>query len=627
MNGITIKEIIEENAKKFAKKNALLRKIGIRWVGITYRDLLSQVKDLGTSLVKMGMKKGDRIALLTHNCPEWAISYLAIITNNGIVVPVDKELKAQELRHILEDSGSKFIIVTEELLPKIEEIHQSLKSLKKIILITNLTKDITIPDEIKDDMKRIERAWQSLIAKIKKEHESEIKKIEDLWLSLDKRLKDARIKKDSLVIEKRNRFLDFTKGLYEGTDVATGVVHFENLFGNEDIIENEMGYNETIAILYTSGTTGKSKGVMLTNENIITNFKGVVELMQVDDKILTLSVLPINHVYESTCGVIIPILLGGTVAFAESLLKVAQNLNEVKPNFFLGVPALYQALYTRMSQKVNSSLAGRLMNSNAITRKVIQKKIKKELGGSDIAFISGGGPFDPSLQEGLRKLGLNIFNGYGITETAPLVAVNSVVGGDRLGSVGKVMPEVEIKIENPNENGEGEIFIKGPNVMKGYFNNPKATKEVLTDGWYHSGDLGYLDDDNYLFVLGRVKNLIVTGKGKNIYPEEVETELERSPFIEEAMVYAHNLGTTGEEVRAVVYLNQDMLEAHAVKEGKKELEKSEIHTLIRDEIKRCCSNLADYKRVKEFMIRDEEFPKTSTRKIKRYAVEEAIKVN
>jgi long-chain acyl-CoA synthetase len=189
------------------------------------------------------------------------------------------------------------------------------------------------------------------------------------------------------------------------------------------------------------------------------------------------------------------------------------------------------------------------------------------------------------------------------------------------------MPGVEVKIHDPNNKGEGEIWIKGPNVMKGYYNNPKATEDALTDGWYHSGDLGYIDDENYLFVLGRAKNLIVTGKGKNIYPEEVEGELERSPYIEEAMVYAHRPGTTDEEVRAVVYLNQEMLDAYAKDEGKEELEKSEIHTLIRDEIRKYCDNLADYKRVKEFMIRDEEFPKTSTRKIKRYAVEEAIKVN
>lgn len=627
MEGTTINTILKENAQRFAKKDALLRKVGDHWMGITYRDLLSKVRDLGTGLIGLGMKKGDRIALLTPNCPEWVISYFAVITNNAIIVPIDKELKAQELKHILEDSGAKFIIVTEDLVYKIEEIHQSLTYLKKIILITDVTKDINIPNEILGDMKKIEDAWQSLINKIKIEYESEIKKIEKLWLSMDERLKSIRIKKDSLVIEKRNRFFDFTRGLYETSGDTTDLVHFENLFGNEDFIENEIGYNDTIAILYTSGTTGKSKGVMLTNENIITNFKGVVKLMEVDDKIRTLSVLPINHVYESTCGVLIPIFLGGTVAFAESLLKVAQNLNEVKPNFFLGVPALYQALYTRMSQKVNSSLVGRVMNSNSLTRKIIQKKIKQEFGGSNISFISGGGSLDPSLQDGLRKLGLNIYNGYGITETAPLVAVNSIVGGDRLGSVGKVMPEVDVKINDPNNKGEGEIWIKGPNVMNGYYNNPKATEEALSDGWYHSGDLGYIDEDNFLFVLGRVKNLIVTGKGKNIYPEEVEGELERSPFIEEAMVYAHKPGTTDEEVRAVVYLNQEMLEAHAKDEGKLELEKSEIHTLIRDEIRKYCDNLADYKRVKEFMIRDEEFPKTSTRKIKRYAVEEIIKVN
>jgi long-chain acyl-CoA synthetase len=627
MEEITISEILEQNAKKFAKKNALLSKVGNRWEGITYKDLLSKVRDLGTSLVKMGMKKGDRIALLTTNCPEWAISYLAVVTNNAIIVPIDKELKAQELRHILDDSTAKFIIITDNLFPKIEEILPSLSNLEKVILITDASKDINIPDELRDDIKKIEEIWQSIIIKVKKEYETEIKEIEKLWLSIDERLKDVKVKKDSLIIEKRNRFLDFTRGLHEVSDTVTELVHFENLFGNDSFVISEMGYSDTMAILYTSGTTGRSKGVMLSNENIMTNFRGIIKLMSVDESMRTLSVLPINHVYESTCGVLIPILLGGTVAFAESLLKVSQNLKEIKPNFFLGVPALYQALYTKMSQNVNSSLAGRVMNSNALTRKVIQSKVKKELGGNKITFISGGGSLDASLQDGLRKLGLNIFNGYGITETAPLVAVNSVVGGDRLGSVGKVMPDVEVKINNPNENGHGEIWIKGSNVMKGYFNNPESTKEALTDGWYHSGDLGYLDDDNFLFVLGRIKNIIVTGKGKNIYPEEVEAELENSPFIEEIMVYAHRPGTTDEEVRAIVYLNQDMLELHAKKEGKKELEKTEIHSLIKGEIRKYCDNLAEYKRVKEFMIRDEEFPKTSTRKIKRYAVEEIIKVN
>jgi len=627
MEEMTIAEILEQNAKKFAKKNALLSKVGNRWEGITYKDLLSKVKDLGTSLAKMGMKKGDRIALLTPNCPEWVISYLAVVTNSAIIVPIDKELKAQELRHILDDSTAKFIIISDNLFPKIEEILPSLSNLEKVILITDVSKDINIPDELRDDIKKIEEAWQSIVTKVKKEYETEINEIEKLWLSIDERLKDVKIKKDSLIIEKRNRFLDFTRGLHEVSDTITELVHFENLFGNDAFVKSEMGYSDTMAILYTSGTTGRSKGVMLSNENIMTNFKGIVKLADVDDTMRTLSVLPINHVYESTCGVLIPILLGGTVAFAESLLKVSQNLKEIKPNFFLGVPALYQALYTKMSQNVNSSLAGRVMNSNALTRKIIQSKVKKELGGSNITFISGGGSLDPSLQDGLRKLGLNIFNGYGITETAPLVAVNSVVGGDRIGSVGKVMPDVEVKINNPNENGDGEIWIKGSNVMKGYFNNPESTKEVLTDGWYHSGDLGYLDKDNFLFVLGRIKNIIVTGKGKNIYPEEVETELGKSPFIEEVMVYAHKPGTTDEEVRAVVYLSQDMLEIHAKQEGKTELEKAEIHSLIKSEIRKYCDNLAEYKRVKEFMIRDEEFPKTSTRKIKRYAVEEIIKVN
>ncbi len=626
MEELTMKEILENSAKKFPEKDALLKKVRNEWVGITYKGLQEKVRDLGTGLVKMGMKKGDRIALLTPNCPEWAISYLAIAIHNGICVPIDKELKAQEIQHILEDSGAMAVILTQEYLGRIEEIYSSLPDLKKVILIPDIPTEVTMPESLNREIGKIEEAWRSLSEKIRNEYNSDIKNIENLWNGFEEKLKTLKIKKNDLVITKRNQFLEFTKGLFQAGGVIPDIIYFDELFGNGDFIKTEMGYRDVIAILYTSGTTGKSKGVMLTNENMITNFRGVEELMQVDDSIRVLSVLPINHVYESSCGVLAPLYFGGTVAFAESLLKVAQNLNEIKPNFFLGVPALYQALYTRMSQKVNASIAGRIMNSNPITRKVVAKKIKSELGG-DITFISGGASLDPTLQEGLRHFGINIYNGYGITETAPLVAVNSIVGGDRLGSVGKVMPGVEVKIHDPNEEGIGEIWIKGPNVMKGYFNNPKATAEAITDGWYHSGDLGYVDKDNFLYVMGRAKNLIVTGKGKNIYPEEVEGELERSPFIAEVMVYAHKPGTTGEEVRAVVHLNQEALDNYAKENDKKELTKDEIHDIAKSEIRKYCSNLADYKRVKEFIIRDEEFPKTSTRKIKRYAMDEVISVD
>jgi long-chain acyl-CoA synthetase len=623
---LTMKDILENSARRFPEKDALLKKVGNQWVPIKYKDLLVMAKDFGTSLVAMGMERGDRVAVLTPNCPEWVVSYFATVINNGIVVPIDKELKAQEIRHILTDSGAKIIILTSEYLSHVEEIHESLPDLKKVILITDTPSEISMPKEVKTEMHRIERAWLALVQKIKKEHEADIKEIEGLWLGFEEKLKTLKMKKDSHIIERQNQFLEFARGISSAPGAAPDISYYDELFGNSTFTERKMEYTDTIAILYTSGTTGKSKGVMLANENLVTNFIGVKHLMQLDDSIRVLSVLPINHVYESTCGVLAPLFLGGTVAFAESLLKVAQNLNEIKPNFFLGVPALYQALYTRMTAKINASIAGRIMNSNPVTRGIVASKIKKELGGN-ISFISGGASLDPALQKGLRNLGLSIYNGYGITETAPLVAVNSKVGGDRLGSVGKVMPDVEIKIDKPSEDGVGEIWIKGPNVMRGYHNNPEATKEALTDGWYHSGDLGYIDKDNFLFVMGRMKSLIVTGKGKNVYPEEVEAELLKSPYIAEAMVYAHKPGTTDEEVRAVVYLSQDALDEYAKKNNVKELSKKEVYNLIRAEVKEYCANLADYKRVKEFMIRDEEFPKTSTRKIKRYAVDEVISVN
>ncbi len=424
---LTMKDILENSAARFPDKPALMKKSANQWVSITYKQLLSMVRDFGTSLVNMGMAKGDRIAVLTHNCPEWVVSYYAIVINNGIVVPIDKELKPQEIRHILDDSGAKFVIVTKEYLGKVEEICESLPDLKKIILITNGAREASMPNDLKEEMRGIEKAWLTMVRKIKQEHESEIKEIEKLWLTFEEKLKSHRVKKDSLIVEKQNQFLEFFHGITSATTNAPEIVYFEDLFGNKNIAQRTMNYEDVIAVLYTSGTTGKSKGVMLKNSNIVSNFIGVKHLMQLDETIRVLSVLPINHVYESTCGVLAPLFLGGTVAFAESLLKVAQNLNEIKPNFFLGVPALYQALYTRMSAKINASVAGRIMNTNPVTRTLITSKIKKELGGN-IAFISGGASLDPALQKGLRNLGLNIYNGYGITETAPLVAVNSKVG-------------------------------------------------------------------------------------------------------------------------------------------------------------------------------------------------------
>jgi long-chain acyl-CoA synthetase len=379
-----------------------------------------------------------------------------------------------------------------------------------------------------------------------------------------------------------------------------------------------------VAIVYTSGTTGRSKGVVLTNGNIVSNIQSFVGHSGIDEEIHTLSILPINHVYEATCGILAPIYMGGTISFCEGLKKVAPNIQEAKPNFVMGVPALYDKMYSRIMRRINADFLTKTLFRTKLFRGIVTRRIQRELG-KNIRFISGGAALDPEIAKGIRELGIAIFQGYGITETSPVISFE-YEGMTKEGSVGKPIPGVEVRIHDSNEEGIGEIWVKGPHVMKGYFNNPEATEEVLVNGWYRTGDLGSIDDEGFLYVEGRLKNLIVTAKGKNIYPEEVEQQLLKSPYIEEVMVYGQEVSPFVEEVHALVYCNQDSIDLCAKERGIVHMTVADIEELIKSEIKKYGKNLAEYKRVKKFRIRDDPFPKTSTRKIKRYALGDEIAI-
>lgn len=275
-----------------------------------------------------------------------------------------------------------------------------------------------------------------------------------------------------------------------------------------------------------------------------------------------------------------------------------------------------------MTHKIESQKLSKALYTFGPTRPFVTKKIRAAFGGNPV-FISGGAALDPVIASTLMDLGLNVYQGYGITETSPVIAVETPKV-KRLGTVGKPMPGVEVKIHQPNNEGVGEIWAKGPNIMLGYYNNQEATNEAITDGWYHTGDLGRIEADGYLTICGRVKNLIVTANGKNVYPEEVENEILNSPFIAEIMVYGHKVDKTSEEVYAIIYPDQDALDAYAAETGSAPFELKEIERLIRKEVLDRGKNLADYKRIKRFTLRDVEFPKTTTRKIKRFVVEADI---
>ena len=563
MKGLTLIRILEDNALRFRDKSMLRWKVEDRWKDITYGEFYEAARDIGTGLVKLGMRPEDRVALLSHNGPGWVLSYFGVLLNGGIAVPIDKELRASELRHILDDSSTKFIILSRDYLETLSEVIGLLPSLEKAIILEPFMEDM------------------------------------------------------GTTMEWGESPLPDTAGLE--------LIHIDQLRRNESFMRHEMGQDDPVAIVYTSGTTGRSKGVVLTNRNMVSNIRSFIKHARVNEEIHTLSILPINHVYEATCGILAPIYLGGTISFCEGLKKVASNIEEVNPNFVMGVPALYEKMYNRIMRGIDSSLLGRIFFRTKPLRGIVTRGIRRKLG-EDIRFISGGAALDPEIARGIRNLGMKIFQGYGITETSPVISFE-YDGMIKEGSVGKPIPGVKVKIREPSEEGVGEILVKGPNVMREYFNNPEATEEAFTDGWYCTGDLGFVDDEGFLYVKGRLKNLIVTASGRNVYPEEVEQELLKSPHIEEIMVYGKKISPFVEEIHALVYCNQDSIDLYAKERGIEHLTVGDIEDIIKSEIRKYGKNLADYKRVKKFRIREEPFPKTSTRKIKRYALGDEIAVD
>ncbi|MBE0502353.1 MAG: AMP-binding protein, partial [Desulfuromonadales bacterium] len=380
--------------------------------------------------------------------------------------------------------------------------------------------------------------------------------------------------------------------------------------------------DETAILLYTSGTTGQSKGAMLSHNNIVSNIIAAKHHFRLDSSMATLSFLPINHVFEQVCGVLLPLSLGGKVTFAESLKKIGENLFEIKPTFFLGVPAVFRLFLDRIRRNIQAKSLSRILYKLPLANAIVRKKVQQSFGEGTV-FVSGGAALDPAVANGLKSFGLTIYQGYGITETSPVIAAESPTHVCT-GTVGIPIEHVQVRIDDPNSEGVGEIVVKGPNVMQGYYKRPEATAEVLVDGWYHTGDLGRYDSDDNLVICGRVKNLIVTPNGKNVYPEEIENELMNSPLIAEAMIYGHKVDAHSEEVYAVIYPDPDALEKYRQEHGDKPLTPEEIESIIRDEILAAGKNLADYKRIKKFTLRDDEFPKTTTRKIKRFVVEAEI---
>lgn len=395
------------------------------------------------------------------------------------------------------------------------------------------------------------------------------------------------------------------------------------LDGHTEFDDIKINPDELRILLFTSGTTGNAKGVCLSQRNICSNILSTYGIVKVKRSDLFFSVLPLHHTYECTLGFLLPIYSGASIAHCEGLRYIAKNMAEFHPSVILCVPLLLEKLHKNIVKNMNTSLPEKYRKENEnpykdlpfIIKKVVKNKVKNTLGGRLRVFIVGAAAANPNILSDFRDLHLNTLQGYGLTECSPLVAGNTDFF-QKDDSAGLPIPNVEYKIDNPNAEGVGEIIVKGPNVMLGYYENEEETKRTIIDGWFHTGDLGKIDENGYLYITGRCKSVIVTKNGKNIYPEEVEYYLNDNPLISESLVLGIQKENDDETyINAQIYPNLEAITEYL--KGSVPT-KEEIWKVISDAVSAVNKKLPNYKHIKSFVIRDKEFEKTTTQKIKRY---------
>jgi long-chain acyl-CoA synthetase len=546
-----IREMFLRSTRKFAPKIALQSKKGGRWDPITYDELRVETEQVACGLSALGLQPVvSKLAVVGDNRPEWAISYLAAACCGIVCVPVDKDLKETEVYNILFFSGAQALIGDGKHMEMISALRRELPELTTVINM-----DGTGPE------------GESIS-----------------------------------FIDLKNRGRE---------RIASGRNDFE---------EGSVSADDLLSILFTSGTMGNSKGVLLTHGNVASNLVDAAKWVNLcaDDRFL--SVLPIHHSYECTDGFLLAIYLGATISFAENLRRIAENLAETRSTAMLGVPLLWHAIYKKIEAgmaekgmwKVNAAKKAAEVSEKFLglnIRRRLFAKVHEKFGGCLRILISGGAAVDPSVAKGFRELGIEFLQGYGLTESAPIITVNRN-RAFRDNAAGLPLPSVEVKIAQ-----DGEIQARGPNIMRGYYNNPEATREALEDGWLCTGDLGYIDEDGFLYIHGRKKSVIVTPAGKKIYPEEVETELLKSPYISECLVWGQAADSPGQEVgiEAIVVPNLEQFKLDNLS-----TDKLHVEELLKKEVNACCRKLASFKRVSKLTVSHEELEKTTTKKIKRY---------
>ncbi len=555
-----VKELLESSAELFGDNICYLQKWNPKgeFEEITYKEVLADVQGYGTWFMDKGLD-GKRVAVIGPNCYQWCSTYLAVC-GFGCIVPLDKELGAEELKNQIRRSEASAVVFDK----------RHLEVFRQMLADGDTPLEVLVNMDAEEDADGV-YAWKRAVEEGKK-----------------------------LVSE-----------------------------GHREYIEHEVD-NEAMSILiFTSGTTGKPKGVMLSQKNVCAELMIAPTIFELraDDRFM--SFLPLHHTYECTCCFLMAIYKGSSVGFCQGLKYITKNLKELRPTIMLAVPALYEKLYHTIWKNVRKQGKEKVLKNvikvNRITKKLgidlgdkFFGEIRDIFGGRMKTLICGGAKIDPDILDGLRNFGFNALQGYGLTEAAPMGAFNPQ-DEPNSSSIGVPFPGQQIKVINENEEGIGEICITGPNIMLGYFKDPEATAKVIdSEGWFHTGDLGYIDDEGYAYLTGRAKNVIITKNGKNVYPEELEYLLGLVPFVSESFVFEDTKAAGGD----TLIVASVMTDAEELEEVLgEEYTEDDVMQLLWQAVDRINADAPAYRMIKKVIHRKKEFVHNTSSKLIRFADE------
>lgn len=549
----TIREYINNAIKKFPNNNAFILKNKVNntvnYTNISYTKFGEDIKAFGTTLINLGLEN-KRIAIIGKNRYEWAIAFVSTLCGVGITVPLDKGLPEQEIALSLERSKADAVVFEDEYSEIIKNIQKGNSNIKEYICMNSNCN-------------------------------GSFKTVSDL------------------------------------------ISHGKELLANGNTMydEHKINPDEVASIIFTSGTTSMSKAVLLSNRNIASNIYNINRVEKIYDTDVNMAFLPLHHTFGST-GLLLFLADGVTNVFCDGLRHIQSNLKEYKVSVFVCVPLLLEAMYKKIYAEVDKQGKTKILKiANAISRFLLKfkidirrkvfKQILDNLGGNIRFVISGASAIDKNVARGFYDFGILAVQGYGLTETSPVLTAESE-NCIKFGSVGLPLPEVEIKIDSPNEDGIGEIIAKGPNVMLGYYEMDEETSKVLKDGWFYTGDLGYIDKDGFLFITGRKKNVIVLKNGKNVYPEELELLINNLPYVSESMVFGMPKDDDLTLSAKIVYNKDYIIDKYG------NINDSDLRDLVWNDIKRINASLPNYKHIKNLNLTDEPMIKTTTQKVKRF---------